>query len=71
MTELLFASDFKRLAVLSHNPKGTARGYGFPALVQMGSALEQSANQIDRGILRTQISDLGNYLRRVELACSC
>ena len=70
MIELLAASDFERLSVLSHNLKGTARGYGFPDLVQMGSALERSANQMDRGTLRTQITDLGNYLERVELACS-
>jgi HPt (histidine-containing phosphotransfer) domain-containing protein len=71
MTELLAASDFERLSVLSHNLKGTARGYGFPDLVQMGSALEQSANQMDSRTLSTQITDLGNYLQRVELACSC
>jgi PAS domain S-box-containing protein len=71
MTKLLAASDFGRLSVLSHNLKGTARGYGFPELVRMGSALEQSANQMDSGTLLTQITDLGNYLQRVELASSC
>jgi CheY-like chemotaxis protein len=71
MTELLAASNFERLSVLSHNLKGTARGYGFPDLVRMGSALEHSANQMDSGALHTQIADLGNYLQRVELACSC
>jgi HPt (histidine-containing phosphotransfer) domain-containing protein len=71
MTELLAASDFKRLSVLGHNLKGTARGYGFPDLVQIGSALEHAANQMDRGTLRTRITDLGNYLQRVELACYC
>jgi HPt (histidine-containing phosphotransfer) domain-containing protein len=68
MTELLAACDFERLSVLSHNLKGTARGYGFPDLVKMGSALEQSANRMDSGILSKQITDLGNYLQRVELA---
>jgi CheY-like chemotaxis protein len=68
MTELLAACDFERLSILSHNLKGTARGYGFPDLVKMGSALEQSANQMDSGTLSTQITDLGNYLQRVELA---
>ena len=71
MIDLLAASDFERLSVLSHNLKGTARGYGFPDLVQMGAALEQAANQRDRGTLGTQLTDLGNYLQRVELACSC
>jgi PAS domain S-box-containing protein len=69
MAELLAASDFERLSLLSHNLNGTARGYGFPDLVRMGSALEHSANQMDSGTLRAQIADLGNYLQRVELAC--
>jgi PAS domain S-box-containing protein len=67
MIKLLAASDFERLSVLSHNLKGTAGGYGFPDLIRVGSALEQSANQMDRGALRIHMTDLGNYLDRVQL----
>jgi HPt (histidine-containing phosphotransfer) domain-containing protein len=67
MIELLAASDFERLSVLSHNLKGTARGYGFPELARLGAALEQSANQMDTGALRTQMTGLSNYLDRVLL----
>jgi CheY-like chemotaxis protein/HPt (histidine-containing phosphotransfer) domain-containing protein len=67
MIELLAASDFKRLSVLGHNLKGTARGYGFPDLAPMGSALELSASYRDSGALHTQITDLCRYLDDVEL----
>jgi HPt (histidine-containing phosphotransfer) domain-containing protein len=67
MIDLLAASDFARLSVLGHNLKGTARGYGFPDLAPLGAALERSADQMDSGTLRTQLSNLGNYLDRVRL----
>jgi PAS domain S-box-containing protein len=67
MIELLAASDFARLSVLGHNLKGTAGGYGFPDLIRLGAALERSAEQTDSGTLRTQMTDLGNYLDRVQL----
>jgi PAS domain S-box-containing protein len=67
MGELLAASDFERLSVLAHNLKGSARGYGFPDLVRLGAALEESADQKDRGASRGQITELGNYLDRVHL----
>ena len=70
MIELLAASDYERVSVLGHNLKGSARGYGFPDLIPMGLALEQSADQMDWGTLRAQIADLGNYLDRVQLVAA-
>jgi two-component system sensor histidine kinase/response regulator len=66
MMALLAASDFARLAVLGHNLKGTGGGYGFPELTRLGAALEQSAKQADYGTLRTHMTELGNYLDRVQ-----
>jgi PAS domain S-box-containing protein len=67
MTALLAASDFKSLAVLGHNLKGSGTSYGFPDLTRIGMALEQSANQTDSGALGAQLIDLSDYLSRVEL----
>jgi CheY-like chemotaxis protein/HPt (histidine-containing phosphotransfer) domain-containing protein len=67
MIALLAASDFERLSILGHNLKGTARGYGFPDLVRMGGALEDSANQRNCATLRGQMTELGEYLDRVRL----
>ena len=67
MVELLAASDFARLKVLGHNLKGTGGGYGLPELTRLGAALEQSAKQTDCVGLRTQLTELGNYLDRVQL----
>jgi CheY-like chemotaxis protein len=67
MLALLAASDFASLAVLAHNLKGSGTSYGFPDLTRIGIALEQSANQTDMGALSAQLSDLKDYLARVEL----
>jgi CheY-like chemotaxis protein/HPt (histidine-containing phosphotransfer) domain-containing protein len=67
LSTLLDASDFKSLAVLAHNLKGSGASYGFPDLTRMGIALEHSANQTDKLAITAQLLDLRNYLARVEL----
>jgi signal transduction histidine kinase/HPt (histidine-containing phosphotransfer) domain-containing protein len=67
MLELLAASDFSRLALLCHNLKGTGGGYGFAELSRFGAALEQSAGQKDSVALREQMTELGDYLDKVQL----
>jgi two-component system sensor histidine kinase/response regulator len=67
MLELLAASDFSRLASLSHNLKGTGEGYGFVELARLGATLEQFAEQEDTIALRSQMIELGDYLDKVQL----
>ena len=67
MMELLQRSDFKRLAVLGHDLKGTGASYGFPDLTRLGSAIEHSAHEADMGALGVQLAELGEYLGQIEL----
>ena len=67
MMALLAASGFERLAALGHDIKGTGASYGFLALTQMGAALERSASQLDAGALSKQLTELEDYLSRVQL----
>jgi two-component system sensor histidine kinase/response regulator len=67
MLGLLAASDFSRLASLSHNLKGTGRGYGFAELTRFGAALEHLAQQKNSIALRAQMNELGDYLDKVQL----
>jgi len=68
MIALLSASGFARIATLAHDMKGTGGSYGFPALTQMGAALERSAKEMDAGALGTQLTELTDYLCRVQLS---
>ena len=67
MLKLLAASDFERLAFLSHDLKGTGGGYGFPELTRIGAELNRSAKQSDREALGKQLAELRDYLMRVQL----
>jgi HPt (histidine-containing phosphotransfer) domain-containing protein len=67
MTESLAVSDFNRLVTLGHNLKGSGGSYGFPGLTRIGAALEDSAKRRDPVTISTQLSQLKDYLGRVEL----
>ena len=64
---LLAASDYDRLEVLGHNMKGSGSSYGFAELTRFGAELETSAIQADHDALASQITQLDDYLSRVQL----
>ncbi len=67
MIELLAVSDFKNLAALGHNLKGTGASYGFPDLTRIGTSLELSAKATEPIAVSEVLAELTNYLNRVEL----
>ena len=67
MVRLLTDSDFGGLAVLAHRMKGSGDSYGFPELTRMGAALEHSAEIQNAGAIRVELTELSNYLDRVQL----
>jgi HPt (histidine-containing phosphotransfer) domain-containing protein len=67
MMALLAASSFVRLGVMAHDIKGTGSSFGFPALTRLGAGLENSAKLLDTGALDLQLTELKDYLGRVQL----
>jgi PAS domain S-box-containing protein len=67
MAHLWVASDFGRLRILGHNMKGTGASYGFEELTRIGGLLERSAIQGDRGALGANLTELTDYLAKVQL----
>ncbi len=63
----LAAADFEALRIAGHNLKGTGSGYGFPALTEIGAALESAAKERDLIRLSAKVVELGDYLTHVEL----
>ncbi|HMF79361.1 MAG TPA: response regulator [Bryobacteraceae bacterium] len=64
---LLAASDFERLRSKAHNLKGTGASYGFPRLSEVGAALERCAKGQDAAGAGEQLTQLKDYLSRVQL----
>jgi hypothetical protein len=47
--------------------KGTGASYGFEELTRIGGLLERSAIQGDRGALGANLTELTDYLAKVQL----
>ena len=67
LAHLLDASDFEGLRILGHNMKGSGASYGFPDLTRIGDLLESSATREDRETIGSDLSELAEYLAKVEL----
>ncbi|MBV9612776.1 MAG: Hpt domain-containing protein [Acidobacteriaceae bacterium] len=66
MRALLAASDFDRLAVLSHSMKGSGSSFGFPELTRFGATLEHHARASDSAAFGEELSRLKDYLEQVK-----
>jgi HPt (histidine-containing phosphotransfer) domain-containing protein len=67
LTHLLADSDFERLRILGHNVKGNGTSYGLPDLTRIGDLLEGSATRADGETLGANLSELSDYLAKVQL----
>ncbi|MBV9406757.1 MAG: Hpt domain-containing protein [Acidobacteriaceae bacterium] len=68
MMELLAASDFERLRVLSHNLKGSGASFGFSELTRFGAALEGYAEAWDPASFQVELGRLKEYLEQLNPA---
>ena len=67
MVEACGQNDYETIRVLGHNMKGAGGGYGFDAITDIGSSLEQSAKRQDSEQVRKLVGDLSTYLDRLEV----
>ena len=65
MVELLAASDFARLQVLSHSLKGSGGSFGFAELSRWGATLERHAAQANRVAFGEELFKLKDYLEHL------
>ncbi len=63
----LDGGDYETIRTLGHQMAGTGGGYGFDAITEIGSALEESALAGDAARLRASIDDLDRYLNSVQV----
>ena len=66
LTEALRTGDFETIRRLGHNLKGTGAGYGFPALSEIGTAIEEGAKANNGGAIQVKVDELTRYLEQVE-----
>ena len=67
MLDALDRGDFATVESLGHGMKGIGGNYGFQAITDIGTALEQAAESADTDASRKWMGELSRYLDRVEI----
>ena len=67
LAEALRSHNLPAVKVIGHGMKGSGAGYGFPAISEMGAALERCAMAEDVAGIDQQIAELTDFLSRLEV----
>jgi PAS domain S-box-containing protein len=67
MHDALDRGDFETVAMLGHGMRGAGGSYGFPAITDIGEALERAAASVDGDAAKKWVAELSGYLDRVEV----
>ncbi|NTU67380.1 MAG: Hpt domain-containing protein [Chlorobiaceae bacterium] len=67
MKGALQTGDFETMMILGHNMKGTGGGYGFNAITDIGSKIQQAAIAKNAGELEKLAGILQDYLDRITI----
>ncbi len=63
----LESGDLTTIASLGHKIKGEGGSFGFDTMSEIGAALEASAKKGDRASAQQLVTDLFNYLEKIEV----
>ena len=62
MQHALDEADFQTVAVLAHGMRGAGGMFGFPAITEIGAALQETAEGSDAPGSRKWVGELSSYL---------
>ena len=63
----LDSADFSQISQLAHTLKGVGGGYGFDAITSISQQLQQAADNRSATEVEAKLTELTNYLERVEV----
>jgi HPt (histidine-containing phosphotransfer) domain-containing protein len=67
MLDALDRGDFETVEFLGHGMRGAGGMFGFQAIIDIGAALEQAAENANTDESRKWVGELSRYLDRVEI----
>lgn len=67
LRDALGLQDFRTLQTLGHRMKGDGGGYGFDRVTEIGASMEQAAMRQDHSMIKQQVLQLEDFLRRVRV----
>lgn len=68
MREALARSDYETIGFVAHRMRGSGGMFGFPALTELGAALEAAAQAMDEIKVREKIEELANFVEHAPQA---
>ncbi|MFQ5875320.1 MAG: Hpt domain-containing protein [Dehalococcoidia bacterium] len=68
LLEALEQADYETIRDVGHTLKGAGGSYGFDAVTDIGSSLEQAAKEKRAEEIRRRVAELSTYLDSVEVA---
>ncbi len=63
----LLKEDYETIQTLGHSMKGSGAGYGFDAISDIGSMLEQEAENRNVEGIRRGVEELSTYLEQIDV----
>ncbi len=66
--ELLHADNYVEIKKIGHSLKGLGGGYGFQKITELGTQIERSAGSRQHDDIESELSDLRDYLSRVQFS---
>ncbi|MBF0110817.1 MAG: Hpt domain-containing protein [Magnetococcales bacterium] len=63
----LAENQFEAIKMIGHRMKGSGAGYGFQAISDLGTRIERAANSQDQDEIRACVTQLEDYLSRIEV----
>jgi HPt (histidine-containing phosphotransfer) domain-containing protein len=67
LKDALERGDLRTIAALGHKVKGEGGSFGFDIMSEIGAALETTAKKGDGESARQLVSDLSDYLEKIEV----
>lgn len=67
ISECLGKEDFETIERLGHSMKGSGSIYGFDGITELGKRIETSAKNKNLKEIKSNLSELKDYLSRVEI----
>jgi HPt (histidine-containing phosphotransfer) domain-containing protein len=59
--------NYSSIEVAGHKMKGSGSGYGFDEITAIGRVLEQAAKNQNAATIRRAVSDLREYIRKIDI----
>lgn len=67
LSDIMQVENIESLRTFGHNIKGSGGMYGYDSISQIGSTIEQAALSNNYSLIKSNLTELDNLLRKIKL----